>query len=93
MDERPFCAAADCPRDVRNRGSVSPSREDEFLERREFRIEPLDGSFESLDVSIRNGLVPRNGQFAPEVEEIVLDRRQHFSNRGRDSRGEQKAER
>ncbi len=93
MDKRALGAAADGPRDVRNRGSVGPAREDEFLERREFRIERLDGGFESLDVNIRNCPVPRNGQFAPKVEEIVLDRRQQFPNRGRDFQGEQEAER
>ena len=93
MDERALGAPAYGARDMRKRRAAGPARQDEFLQRRKIRIERFDGGFEALHVRIGDGRETRDGELAPQVEEIVLDGGQEVADRGGKIFGEQQPQR
>src|SRR5207344_703292 len=66
-------AAADRACDVREARRARSAGQDEFLQRRQIRVEAIDGVLEAQDVCVADSVVTGNRQLTAKVEQIVLD--------------------
>ncbi len=90
--ERALRAPADGAGEVGKRRGAGAAGQDEFLEGREVRVEGGHRRLEALDVRVAHHRVAGDGEFAPEVEKVVLNAVEQVADRVGHRLGEQDAE-
>ena len=78
-------ATADRARNVKPRGALAPTGEDEALELGQLGVEVVAVALESVDLLLRDAqaalALHRNREIGPEIEELVLDTGEHLADR------------